>query len=114
MSLETRGPKEHIENVRDRFMDYVGNAINGILGDYDNLNEESFSEEAKEKISERIKPVSWPRFFQTIETFLQSDFESTGKITRENLEAIIKHRDNDPHAAHVIDEVDRLYREMVG
>lgn len=114
MSLETRGPKEHIENVRDRFMDYVGNSHNGLLGDYDNLTEEGISDEQKARISERIKIESWPRFFQTIETFLKSDFEPTGNITRENLEKVLERRNDDPFEVGVIANVDRLYCSIVG
>jgi len=114
MSIETseRQPKEHIENIRDRFMDFVGNSLNGVLGDYDNLNEESFSAEAKATIKERLK-ISWPRFFESIDIFLQSDFEPTGKITRENLEKILERRNDDPFASGVVEKVDQLYRSAV-
>jgi uncharacterized protein YwbE len=113
MHTEMRGPKEHIVDTRDRFMDFVGNALNGVLGDFDNFSDESLSAEAKARAKEHLKTL-WPRFFETIDIFLQTDFEPTGKLTREGLEKILEHRNDDPLADGVIDEVDRLYRSTVG
>ncbi len=43
-------PKTEIENTKNRFMDFIGNALNGILGYSGTLHEAGISEESKERM----------------------------------------------------------------
>ena len=64
---ERRQPK-NIENVRDRFMDFIGNPLNGILGCLDTLQEEDLPSERQQRLRKGLND-SWNDFFQRIEMF---------------------------------------------
>ena len=106
-----REQKTHIENVRDRFVDYCGNPWNGVLGNLDNLNDPTLLD-TKEKSREGLTK-SWDEFFGRIEVFLNNDFEPNGAITHENLQGLLEHKDKNPLEQGVVEEVDNLYRSIV-
>jgi len=113
MERQEKQPKEHIENTRDRFMDFIGNPLNGVLGYYDTLQEAGLPEESKERTLKGLKN-SWQNLFERIDTFINHDFAPEGEITRENLEAFLQYRNRDPLEQGIIAEINNLYKFTIG
>ncbi len=103
---------KNIENIRDRFMDFIGNPLNGALGYLDALQNENLSNESKEKIINNLT-ASWNDIFNRIETFRNSDFKPAGKITIENLDRILAYKNKNPLNPKIIEELNNLYNSIV-
>jgi hypothetical protein len=106
-SLEKLQPK-NIENVRDRFMDFIGNPLNGVLGCLDSLEDTPNRERMIESLNR-----SWMELFQRLAAFRDSSFQPVGNITFDNIDKILSYKDNDPFVPGVVEEVDALYNSIV-
>ena len=92
-------------------MDFIGNPLNGVLGCWDLLQEELTME--RRKRMQKGLNNSWNEFFQRVETFRNSGFESVGEITIENLDKLLVYKDKGPLKPGLIEEVDNLYRSTI-
>jgi hypothetical protein len=110
-SQERRLTKKEIENTRDRFMDFCGNALNGVLGNFDNVLDPDM--QASRQRSEFNVRDNWKRFFERVHVFMSSGYESTGSISHENLEKFLPYERRNPLEEGVVAEVEHLYLEMI-
>ncbi len=108
---EKRQPK-NIENVQDRFMDFIGNPLNGILGYLDSLQHEKLSDESRERMLSGLNN-SWTNLFERLETFRNSGFEQVGNITMGNIDKLLTYKSRDPLEARTVEELDDLYHSIV-
>ena len=103
-----RGPKSEIEDVRVRFMDYIGNALNGVLGELSLLEDGDLPGD-DDRFEEMLK-----KFFDRVELFLHEDFEEAGNITHENLEELLDRREEFLEALpEKANELREIYNEFV-
>ncbi|MBI2473783.1 hypothetical protein HYV70_04495 [Candidatus Uhrbacteria bacterium] len=109
-SQERKLPKEEIESARDRFMDFCGNALNGVLGNFDNVFDPAM--QTSRQRSELNVRESWKSFFERVHVFMSSRYESNGSICHENLEKFLPYEHRDPLEEGVVAEVEKIYLEM--
>ena len=101
-----RMPKEETIDVCDRFMDYVGNALNGLAGWID--HDSSDADRRAQKIRNH-----WQILFHRIEIFMKSGFVPTERITEESLGRLLMYRDRDSLAPEVFDELQETYESII-
>lgn len=111
MEKPERQISEDLKNVRDKFMDYIGNPLNGVLGYYDTFRN-GLGDEINERMLEGLKK-SWKELFIRITAFHESGFESTGGITKESLQQLLAFKDKDPLGSGVIEALDNLYQSII-
>ena len=90
--MSERLPKQEIGDTRDRFMDYCGNALNGLTGNFDNYLEHIYPDETIAR--ERIQ-ASWDEFFRRVSAFLETDYAATVSINTAALEQILSFQNRD-------------------
>lgn len=105
-------PPKSIENVRDRFMDYIGNPLSGVLGYSDAIAEGALSPDSSTRLEEGLVR-SWSSLFERLEIFLASDFTAVGNIDREHIARLLDYKERDPHDARVVAELVSAYRSLV-
>lgn len=104
-----QGPKEEIEDTRDQFMDYIGNALNGLLGVRDNIADGIYLAENEKEKTER----ALHKFFERIRIFLATDFKSTETINRENIELLLSFEHTAYEDYGEIDKMQQWYCKIV-
>jgi len=105
---ELRAPKQEITDTRNRFMDYIGNAMNGLLGElmmYEDRPEE------RETREERVKEYLG-HLFERVKIFSESDFEKTDKINKENLQTFSDFKERVFEDFSVIEDMDTYYHSL--
>lgn len=83
-------PRAEVENTRDRFMDYVGQPLNGASGwiEIEKLGD-------AEKRKSKAIPF-WQEFFRRVDFFLTEPFEPTATVTKESLQSVLRYKESDP------------------
>lgn len=113
MEYPEKQPKAHIENVRDRFMDFIGNPLNGVLGNLDLLLHEELSPEDRERIMGNLRSA-WGNLFRRLEIFKQSDFDENGNITKGEIDRMLAFKDKDSLQPGVVEELNGVYYSIIG
>lgn len=110
-NLEGRQPK-NIEDVRDRFMDFIGNPLNGLLGCLDSLQHEELSSERRERLLANVQDI-WNDLFARLKTFRNSGFRPSGRIDIEHIDNLLTFFDKNPLQAGIVEELNGTYSLMV-
>ena len=91
-------------------MDYCGNALNGLTGNFDNYLEHVYPDETI--MRERIL-TSWDEFFWRVSAFVESDYTPTVSINTVALEQLLsfKNRDILSEGQPLLDELITAYEQ---
>lgn len=112
MEIIERGLKNEIADTRGRFMDYIGNPLNGVLGRLELLQDRKFSHSKKKEYPDEISKI-WGELFRRLEVFKASGFEPAENITVENIEKLLEFKNRNPLESGVAGEFDNLYGSIV-
>jgi hypothetical protein len=103
-----REPSANLENTRDRFMDYIGNPLNGALGASLILEDSDLDEERKSKLTKNLLQC-WESIFVRLEKFRETHFTPVGNLTEESIDEMLAFKGRDPLEGTALEEFDSRY-----
>jgi hypothetical protein len=107
-----REPSTNLENTRDRFMDYIGNPLNGALGAALVLEDTTLPEERRNRLTENLHQC-WESIFERLKKFRRSDFQPEENITVESIDKLLEFEHRNPSDNATLEEFDSRYWTIV-